>query len=257
LFLAAVFYGYLDVSVDSYDCLLSVVPVKKYANTDLNKLEILKENKGKSGIYRWINNINGKSYIGSSTKLNARFLQYFNTNYLLKKTVIEKGNSIIYNSILKNGYSNFTLDILEYCTADNCIDKEQYYIDLLKPEYNLLTKAGSWLGYKHTAETLAKMAASHLGKTHTLETRAKIGEAVGGKNHPMFGKPRAIGAGKPSQKILVIDLEKNTETIYISFSKAAAALGIRRTAISTYISRNQQNPFKERYIFKRSSIEGQ
>lgn len=99
------------------------------------------------------------------------------------------------------------------------------------------------------------MAASHLGKKHTLETRMrskKIGEAVGDKNHPMYGKPRAIGAGKPSQTILVIDLVKNTETTYISFSEAAAALGIRRTAISTYIKRNQAKPFKERYMFKRS-----
>lgn len=254
MLLLAVFYiyGYLDISVDSYDCLLTVVPAKIYVNTGVNKLAILKENKGKSGIYRWTNNINGKFYIGSSTKLNVRFLQYFNTNYLIKKTL--KGNSLIYNSILKNGYSNFTLEILEYCTIDNCIDKEQYYISLLKPEYNLLTKAGSWLGYKHTEKTLVKMEASHLGKRHSLETRAKIGEAVGGKNHPMFGKPRAIGAGKASQSILVIDLEKNTETIYISFSEAAAALGIRRTAISTYISRNQEKPFKDRYIFKLNSI---
>lgn len=53
LFLAAVFYtfDYLYGSVDSYLCLLSVVPVKVYVNTDLNKLQILKENKGKSGVY--------------------------------------------------------------------------------------------------------------------------------------------------------------------------------------------------------------
>ncbi len=243
--------------MDSYFCLLSVVPVKVYVNTDLNKLEILKENKGKSGVYRWINNINGKSYIGSSTKLNVRFLQYFNTNFLLYKTLIKKSNSIIYNSILKNGYSNFTLEILEYCRAENCIYKEQYYIDLLKPDYNLLPKAGSWFGFKHTEKSLAKIAASRLGKTHTLETRAKIGEAVRGKNHPMYGKPRALGAGKPSQTILVIDLVENTETTYISISEAAAALGIRRTAISTYISRNQQKPYKERYIFKRNCFKGQ
>ena len=60
------------------------------------------------------------------------------------------------------------------------------------------------------------MAASHLGKTHSSDTLAKIGKAVGGRNHPMFGKPRAIGAGKPSQSLLVIDLEKKTETTYIS-----------------------------------------
>jgi hypothetical protein len=29
-----------------------VVPEKSYANTDLQKLEIIKENKGKAGIYR-------------------------------------------------------------------------------------------------------------------------------------------------------------------------------------------------------------
>jgi hypothetical protein len=65
LFLVAVFYtygyldgfvhscySYLDGSADSYIYLLSVVPVKVYVNTDLNKLDILKENKGKSGVYR-------------------------------------------------------------------------------------------------------------------------------------------------------------------------------------------------------------
>jgi hypothetical protein len=54
LLLTAVFiiYAYLDVFVVDYHCLLSVVvPVKIYVNTDLNKLDILKENKGKSGIY--------------------------------------------------------------------------------------------------------------------------------------------------------------------------------------------------------------
>ena len=69
----------------------------------------------------------------------------------------------------------------------------------------------------------------------------------------MFGKPRATGAGRPSQSILVIDLEKNTETTYSSLNEAAIALGIRRTAISLYFSRNQQKPFKGRYIFKRNN----
>ncbi len=101
------------------------------------------------------------------------------------------------------------------------------------------------------------MVAANLGKTHSLETRAKIGAALRGKNHPMFGKPRVIGSGRPSQSILVIDLEKNTETIYNSFSEAAIALDIRRTAITIYFSRNQKKPFKDRYIFKRySSDEG-
>jgi hypothetical protein len=35
---------------------------------------------------------------------------------------------------------------LEYCDLENIIDREQYYIDLLKPEYNVLKDAGSSLG---------------------------------------------------------------------------------------------------------------
>jgi len=40
---------------------------------------------------------------------------------------------------------------------DETLVREQYYIDLLKPEYNVLTKAGSSFGYKHNQETLDKL----------------------------------------------------------------------------------------------------
>ena len=49
-------------------------------------------------------------------------------------------------------------------------EKEQYYINLLKPEYNILKVAGSRLGHKHTDETRVKMAAARLGKTYTGNT---------------------------------------------------------------------------------------
>jgi group I intron endonuclease len=54
----------------------------------------------------------------------------------------------IYKSLVKHGYSNFTLEILEYCEPENAIKREQYYLDLLKPEYNILkvAKRGSSLG---------------------------------------------------------------------------------------------------------------
>lgn len=37
--------------------------------------------------------------------------------------------------------------------------REQHYIDLLKPAYNILTIAGSSLGYTHSEETMAKFKA--------------------------------------------------------------------------------------------------
>ena len=53
----------------------------------------------------------------------------------------------INRALLKYGYSNFTLEIIEYCEPSDVIDREQFYLDLLQPEYNILSKAGSSLGF--------------------------------------------------------------------------------------------------------------
>jgi len=45
---------------------------------------------------------------------------------------------VINKALLKYGYSNFKLEILEYCDKSVNIEREQHYIDLLKPEYNTL-----------------------------------------------------------------------------------------------------------------------
>jgi len=67
--------------------------------------------------------------------------------------------------LLKYGYSSFKLEILEYCDPQNVIIREQFYFDLLKPEYNILAKAGSCLGFKHSAETKQKVReAEHSGR---------------------------------------------------------------------------------------------
>jgi group I intron endonuclease len=60
--------------------------------------------------------------------------------------------------------SKFTLEILEYCEASEVIKREQHYLDLLKPEYNILIVAGSSQGYKHDDEALAKISAAKLGR---------------------------------------------------------------------------------------------
>jgi len=94
--------------------------------------------------------LNGKTYIGSSVDLRQRFIQYYRITYLSHK---RRGKSLICRSILKNGYSAFTLEILEYCDPSEVLLREQYYIDELKPEYNILKIAGSSLGYKHSEDT--------------------------------------------------------------------------------------------------------
>jgi hypothetical protein len=95
---------------------------KCYPNSDACKEKILSDNKNKSGIYKWENKINGKRYIGSSENLNRRFREYFNINYLLKNK-----SMYICNSLIKHGYFNFSLTILEYCSPDKCLEREAFY----------------------------------------------------------------------------------------------------------------------------------
>jgi group I intron endonuclease len=178
------------------------VPVASYFNANTDKNIVFKDNRRKSGIYRWNNLITNKTYIGSSISLSRRFSDYYNLNYLKRK--LEKGSSAIYSALLKYGHINFSLDILEYCELSELRLKEQYYIDTLKPEYNILKKVGLHLYTKQSKATKQvlscvfsedsidkiKLAAKSLivklpvgnkaslfGKTHTVETRTKMSVA--------------------------------------------------------------------------------
>lgn len=102
-----------------------IIPIMNYNNMDINKSRIILDNKRKCGIYRITNLTNSKSYIGSSNNLSIRFRGYFNINQLMRS------NMYIYKAILKYGYSNFSLDIIEYCEPNLLISREQYYLDTL------------------------------------------------------------------------------------------------------------------------------
>ena len=57
-------------------------PCKFYGNADLYKLQIINENIEKAGVYRWVNLINGSTYVGSSVNLGRRLRDYFNISFL-------------------------------------------------------------------------------------------------------------------------------------------------------------------------------
>jgi len=152
-----------------------------YGNSDTDKADILQDNKGKTGIYMWYNKKSGKSYVGSSIDLSKRFSSYYSLPYLVRRN-----NSYIYNALFKDGYSLFSLTILEYIDISNLpkdqiknliLEREQYYLNSLMPMYNILAKAGNSLGYKHSEESLLKMSGANnpmFGKT--------------GESNPFFGK---------------------------------------------------------------------
>ena len=84
-----------------------------------------------SGIYKIVNTLNGKLYVGSSLCIYNRFHQHRNK---LRKNV--HANLHLQNAYNKYKESSFEFIILELCDKEERFKKEQYYIDLLKPEYN-------------------------------------------------------------------------------------------------------------------------
>ena len=88
----------------------------------------------------------------------------------------------------KYGLENFSLGILEFCDKNSCISLEQKWIDLYKPNYNVLPLAGNSLGFKHTLETINKLKETLSKENHcfalkygyisTPETKRAISEGI-------------------------------------------------------------------------------
>lgn len=119
---------------------------------------ISKENKHKTGIYCITNKINNKIYIGStSTGFYLRYHQH-KSNYNIGKKEIR----ILYRAFDKYGINNFKFEIVEICKKENCIKREQFYIDK-GTDYNCCMIAGSLLGLKHsiTAKTRTVIKGNH------------------------------------------------------------------------------------------------
>lgn len=119
--------------------------IKIYENVFDMKKNIFNENKGKSGIYMLTNKLKEETYIGQSIDISKRFKNYLNPSYLKRSSSYK-----ISRALIKYGYSNFSLTILEYCEKSNLLIKEKYYFKKLNPQYNIIKLAGSSLNSKHT-----------------------------------------------------------------------------------------------------------
>ena len=124
-----------------------------------SKKEKREKNELKSGIYKIINVINNKIYIGSASNIENRFATHKNS---LRNN---KHHSIyLQRSWNKYGDLNFNFEIIEYCEKLELLNREQYYLDTLNPEYNICKIAGSCLGVKGTPESNQKKSDNHFQK---------------------------------------------------------------------------------------------
>ena len=223
----------------------NIIPCKSYINLENNKFIIYEENRKKPGIYRWNNLITEISHVGSTINLSKRLSNYFSQRFLKKEVL--RSRSIINNSLLEYGYNNFSLDILEYCEDNILLERELYYLDLLKPEYNICKIAGSRLGTKHSLETLLKY------KNRTLSPEALINLKLAKKgiapSSPLIKISHLLTTGHITT---VVNKEDNSIKVYSSVRAAARDIGINHVTVLNYI--NSKKWLKGIYFISRNTI---
>ncbi len=89
-----------------------------------------------SGIYKILNTIDERIYVGSSKNMEKRF----NVHKCELNTKKHK-NPHLLNFINKYGIDKLSFEVLEYCEKDKLEEKENYYFTLLSPQFNICKKA--------------------------------------------------------------------------------------------------------------------
>lgn len=112
------------------------------------------------GIYKISNTIDSRFYIGSTNKLRERFRSHRNK--------LAKGkNASIYLQRFsdKYGIDKLIFEVVEIVEDESkLIEREDYYISLLNPEFNLMSTAMRQKGCNHSEEARRKISESKKGK---------------------------------------------------------------------------------------------
>lgn len=200
------------------------------------------------GIYKILNIINNKIYIGSSKELYTRIKRH---KYQLKNNI--HGNFHLQNAWNKYGEKSFIFEIIKKCELDNLINLEEYYINKYKSNnrkfgYNIESFI---CGRKEmSSNTKSKISKTKLkanlsspmkGKTHSLEAREKIRLANLGRKFTKEHKQKIVNGRKNSKKIVTrkieqLDLNNNHIKYWNSITEASNNLNILITSITNCCS---------------------
>jgi len=119
---------------------------------------------------------------------------------------------------LNTEIDQFALEIMEHCSPNTVIEREQFYLDNLKPFYNILTIAGNRSGFIHSEYTKELQRAHKLGYKVSDET-----------------KLRMSSANVKSKKVTVRNILTGETFDFTSLRKVAQFLGTSHSQISIYI----------------------
>jgi len=196
----------------------------------------------KSGIYKITNIINNKIYIGSAVNFNKRWNAHRSELKLNKHHCKHLQNS--YNKYNENCFIYEIIEIVD--NINDLLIKEQYWIDLLKPDYNTSKIAGSSLGVKASKETKKKIGEANkkrIGNGISELMKAKALEANIGNKYNLgriLNSEHKIKISK-NCKLSKIVLCLNTGIFYNSIKEAALSYNYNPKNLSKWLNGNFKN----------------
>lgn len=171
--------------------------------------------------------------------------RYFSISFL----ELNKGQSLINKAFVKYGYSSFKLEIIEYCAPEKAIIREQYYLDLLQPEYNILKKAGFLLGFKHSKETKTKLSAISKSRALSPENLERF-KILSTRNERSTLQAKRLEQLKI--QVFVLDSLNNETIVYPSITEAAQVIGCDNSTIGKALKHKEKKGvlrlIKKRYV---------
>jgi len=137
-------------------------------------------------VYKIINKINGKIYIGKTYDVNQRWLRH------ISDSISERYNSILHKAINKYGADNFEIYTIEECNSDeDALEKEIFWIAEYKTNiykygnefgYNLTDGGEGTSGFHMSDETKNKISLIQLGKIRPENVKLKMSVTHTGKH---------------------------------------------------------------------------
>lgn len=162
-----------------------------------------------SGIYQILNKTNNKFYIGSASNLRRRFSSH--KCHLNKNS---HSNPHLQNAWNKYGENNFEFLILALCPNEYCLKLEQWFVNNMKPNYNI-----------------RKFVHSNKDWHHSEKTKQEIGK----KSKELWIKYNGRLTEKCKKAILCYDRNGNFLKEYDSAKSASTELKLFATNITAVL----------------------
>jgi len=216
------------------------------------------------GIYMIQNKINDKIYIGRTKDFHKRIISH--KSELNRK---KHPSFILQRAWNKYGEDNFVFILFEKCSIDNYKEREQYWIDILKPKYNVSPSSNGGRYGRNTPETIEKSREAKrkidiyqfdlYGKfIQKFRSGMDAARAVGAKDsdhiHDVCKGKRATAYGyiwnytetpnffrTRNKKVLQFDLQKNFIKEWNSIIDISRYYNIDKKTVSLYINNKKMN----------------